>query len=201
VRFSDKEHGIALGAYGLFLETADAGKTWTPRPIMQEDKHLYAIESDASGRVAIAAEAGTLLISADEGRTWVPATSPYKGSFFGLVTTADGALLAYGLRGNIFKSADFGKTWTRSASENTATLQGGARLASGELVLVGSAGAVLSSHDNGASFQRVSGQRAMTYSAVLPTETGALLFGEAGAVPYLPAKVAARPPPNTAAKP
>jgi photosystem II stability/assembly factor-like uncharacterized protein len=74
-------------------------------------------------------------------------------------------------------------------------------LASGELVLVGSAGAVLSSHDNGASFQRVSGQRAMTYSAVLPTAAGALLLGEAGAVPYLPATVAARPPPNHAAKP
>ena len=169
--------------------------------IMQEDKHLYAVESDASGRMVIAAEAGTLLISADQGRTWVTATSPYKGSFFGLVTTADGALLAYGLRGNIFKSADFGKTWKPSASESTATLQGGARLGSGELVLVGSAGAVLTSHDNGASFQRVSGQRAMTYSAVLPTETGALLFGEAGAVPFLPATIAARPPPNTAAKP
>jgi photosystem II stability/assembly factor-like uncharacterized protein len=201
VRFSDKEHGIALGAYGLFLETADGGKTWTPRPIMQEDKHLYAVESDATGRMAIAAEAGTLLISADQGRTWVPATSPYKGSFFGLATTADGALLAYGLRGNIFKSADFGKTWTPSASEGTATLQGGARLASGELVLVGSAGAVLTSHDNGASFQRVAGQRAMTYSTVLPTETGALLFGEAGAVPYLPAADAARPASNSAAKP
>jgi photosystem II stability/assembly factor-like uncharacterized protein len=201
VRFSDKEHGIALGAYGLFLETADGGETWTPRTIMQGDKHLYAVESDASGRMAIAAEAGTLLISADQGRSWVPATSPYKGSFFGLATTADGALLVYGLRGNIFKSADFGKTWTPSASEGTATLQGGARLASGELVLVGSAGAVLTSHDNGATFHRVAGHKAMTYSTVLPTEAGALLLGEAGAVPYAPATVAVRPASNTAAKP
>jgi photosystem II stability/assembly factor-like uncharacterized protein len=200
VRFSDREHGFALGAYGLFLETADGGKTWAPRAILQEDKHLYAVASDAAGRMAIAAEAGTLLMSADQGRTWEPAASPYKGSFFGLVTTADGALLAYGLRGNIFKSGDFGKTWTQSASEGTATLQGGARLASGEIVLVGSAGAVLSSRDNGASFQRVAGQRAMTYSAVLPTATGALLFGEAGVVPYAPAAGAAAPPPDAANK-
>jgi photosystem II stability/assembly factor-like uncharacterized protein len=114
------------------------------------------------------------------------------------VTTADGALLAYGLRGNIFKSGDFGKTWTPSASEGTATLQGGARLASGEIVLVGSAGAVLSSRDNGASFQRVPGQRAITYSAVLPTATGALLFGEAGAVPYVPAATSVTPSPHAA---
>jgi photosystem II stability/assembly factor-like uncharacterized protein len=110
-------------------------------------------------------------------------------------------LLVYGLRGNIFKSADFGKTWTPSASEGTATLQGGARLASGELVLVGSAGAVLTSHDNGTTFHRVAGHKAMTYSTVLPTETGALLLGEAGAVPYVPATVAVRPASNTAAKP
>jgi photosystem II stability/assembly factor-like uncharacterized protein len=200
VHFSDREHGVVLGAYGLFLETADGGKTWTPRPIMQEDKHLYAVASDATGRMAIAAEAGTLLVSADQGRIWEPAASPYKGSFFGLVTTADGALLAYGLRGNIFKSGDFGKTWTPSASEGTATLQGGARLASGEIVLVGSAGAVLSSRDNGTSFQRVPGQRAITYSAVLPTATGALLFGEAGAVPYVPTAVGAMPPPGTVDK-
>jgi photosystem II stability/assembly factor-like uncharacterized protein len=198
VRFSDREHGFALGAYGLFLETADGGKTWTPRPITQEDKHFYAVASDATGRMAIAAEAGTLLVSADQGRTWEPAASPYKGSFFGLVTTADGAMLAFGLRGNIFKSGDFGKTWIPAVSEGTATLQGGARLASGEIVLVGSAGAVLSSHDNGASFQRVPGQRAMTYSAVLPTAAGALLFGEAGAVPYVPAAIAATPVPGAA---
>jgi photosystem II stability/assembly factor-like uncharacterized protein len=198
VRFSDREHGVALGAYGLFLETADGGKTWTPRPITQEDKHLYAVTSDAAGRMAIAAEAGTLLVSADQGRTWESAASPYKGSFFGLLTTADGALLAYGLRGNIFKSADFGRTWAPATSVGTATLQGGARLASGEIVLVGSAGAVLSSRDNGASFQRVSGQRPITYSAVLPTATGALLLGEAGVAPYVPAAIAAAPAPNAA---
>ena len=196
LRFSDREHGFALGAYGLFLETADGGNTWTPRTIMEDDKHFYAVASDAAGRMAIAAEAGTLLVSADQGRTWQPATSPYKGSFFGLVTTADGALLVYGLRGNIFRSGDFGKTWTPSSSEGTATLQGGARLASGEIVLVGSAGAVLTSRDNGASFRRVPGQRAITYSAVQPTDTGALLLGEAGAVPYVPAAVAAPAPPG-----
>nr|MBP8297134.1 hypothetical protein [Burkholderiales bacterium] len=148
----------------------------------------------------IAAEAGTLLTSADQGRTWEPAASPYKGSFFGLLTTADGGLLAYGLRGNIFKSGDFGKTWTPPAvTEGTATLQGGARLASGEIVLAGSAGAVLSSRDNGASFQRVAGLRAMTYSAVLPTAVGALLFGEAGVVPYVPAAGAGSASPSTPA--
>jgi hypothetical protein len=41
----------------------------------------------------------------------------------------------------------------------------------------------------------------MTYSTVLPTETGALLLGEAGPVPYVPATVAVRHVSNTAAKP
>ncbi|MBK8739432.1 MAG: hypothetical protein IPM02_07735 [Betaproteobacteria bacterium] len=200
VHFNDRERGFAVGAYGLFLNTTDGGKTWTPATITEEDKHFYAVAGDGAGRLAIAAEAGTLLTSADQGRTWEPATSPYKGSFFGLLTAADGGLLTYGLRGNIFKSGDFGKTWTPPAvTEGTATLQGGARLPGGEIVLAGSAGAVLSSRDNGASFQRVAGLRAMTYSAVLPTAAGALLFGEAGVVPYVPAAGAGSVSPSTAA--
>lgn len=200
VRFGDRDHGLALGAYGLFLSTADGGKTWTPRQILKEDKHLYAVESDAAGHLTIAAEAGLLLVSSDQGRMWEPATSPYKGSFFGLVITADGAMLAFGLRGNIFKSRDQGKTWTAATHEGMATLQGGARLASGEIVLAGGSGAVLSSRDNGATFQRVPGYPAMTYSAVLPTAAGALLFGEAGVVPYVPAAAPAPPLPDTANK-
>ena len=186
LRFSDPEHGIAIGAYGLFLETVDAGKTWTPRAITQDDKHFYAIAGDDKGRLAIAAEAGTLLVSGDSGKTWETVASPYKGSFFGLVATADNALLAFGLRGNVFKSGDFGKTWTAAKTDSTTTLQGGARLADGELVLVGSAGTVISSRDNGATFRKLPAQKAVTWSTVLPTDTGALLLGESGVVRFSP---------------
>jgi photosystem II stability/assembly factor-like uncharacterized protein len=75
VRFSDRDHGFALGAYGLFVETADGGKTWAPRTITQEDKHLYAVigaSGAADGPLAIAAEAGGLLVSADRGRRGKP---------------------------------------------------------------------------------------------------------------------------------
>ena len=185
LRFADRDHGTAIGAYGLFLETADGGKSWTPRAITQDDKHFYAIAGDGAGRLAIAAEAGTLLVSSDDGKTWEPSASPYKGSFFGLVTTADSALIAFGLRGNIFRSTDFGKTWTASKSEAATTLQGGARMADGEIVLVGSAGSVISSRDNGMTFRKAPDQKAVTWSTVLPTATGALLLGEVGAVPYV----------------
>ena len=189
IRFTDRDHGTAIGAYGLFLETADAGKTWTPRAITQDDKHFYAISGDNAGHVAIAAEAGTLLISSDGGKTWEPSASPYKGSFFGLVTTADNALIAFGLRGNVFRSTDFGKTWTASKSEGTTTLQGGARLNDGEIVLVGSAGSVVSSRDNGLTFQKAPDQKAVTWSTVLPMSSGALLLGEVGVAPYVARKV------------
>ena len=164
--------------------------TWTPRAITQDDKHFYAIVGDNAGHVAIAAEAGTLLISSDGGRTWEPSASPYKGSFFGLVTTTDSALIAFGLRGNIFRSTDFGKTWTASRSEAATTLQGGARLNDGEIVLVGSAGSVVSSRDNGLTFQKAPDQKAVTWSTVLPMASGALLLGEVGVAPY----VARKPP-------
>ena len=149
--------------------------------------------------MVIAGEAGTLLVSADGGRSWTAVESPYKGSFFGLQTTADGALLAYGLRGNIVRSTDFGRIWTTVHSDSSPTLQGGTRLPNGEIVLVGSAGAVLHSTDNGLTFRRLSGHRAATFSAVLPTTSGALLLGEGGASDYVPpagAPAVRNPPAN-----
>ena len=37
--------------------------------------------------------------SADWGKTWAPQPSPYKGSLFGALVAADGAVVAFGMRG------------------------------------------------------------------------------------------------------
>jgi photosystem II stability/assembly factor-like uncharacterized protein len=42
----------------------------------------------------------------------VEGRSPYEGSLFGVIGTAQpNTLLAYGLRGNLFRSTDFGDSW------------------------------------------------------------------------------------------
>ncbi len=182
VLFLDKNTGFAVGAYGSFYETADGGKTWTAHKIIDDDKHLNAIAKIGADKLLIAGEAGTLLLSGDNGKTWTPLPSPYKGSFFGTLGADDGAIVVYGLRGKIFRSADLGKTWQTVDNASVATLLGGTRLPDGALVIAGNAGTVLVSRDNGRSFVTLPTGVTKAYSKpLLGAPNAVLLLGEAGA--------------------
>jgi photosystem II stability/assembly factor-like uncharacterized protein len=182
VLFLTKDNGFAVGAYGAFYETEDGGKSWNPRKIIADDKHLSAIVKTGEGKLAIFGEAGTILLSADAGKTWTTVPPPYKGSFFGALVANDGALITYGLRGRIFRSGDGGKTWKQIDNASVATLMGGSKLPDGALVIAGGAGTVLVSRDAGQSFQPVATGSTKAYAKVLLGAPNALLLlGEAGA--------------------
>ncbi len=89
----------------------DGGKSWNPRKVIDDDKHLNAFVRAPNGHLVILGEAGTILLSPDAGKTWSAVPSPYKGSLFGGLVADDGAVVAFGLRGRIFRSTDAGRTW------------------------------------------------------------------------------------------
>jgi photosystem II stability/assembly factor-like uncharacterized protein len=182
VLFLDAQRGIAVGAYGAYLETADGGRTWNARKVIAEDKHFNAIVRVSDTRLLILGEEGTILASANEGRDWTKVASPYKGSLFGAVVAADGAVVAFGLRGKIYRSADGGVTWSAVDNASTATLMGGARLPDGALVLAGGAGTVLVSRDDGRSFGRLETGTAKGFSKpLLGAPNAVMILGEGGA--------------------
>jgi photosystem II stability/assembly factor-like uncharacterized protein len=182
VLFLDKDRGFAIGAYSSFLETTDGGKSWNPRKVIEDDKHLNAFVHLPDGRIVLLGEAGTILLSPDEGKTWAPVPSPYKGSLFGGLVTDDGAVVAFGLRGRIFRSADGGKTWKAIDNASTATIMGGSKLPDGALVLAGAGGTVLVSRDNGQSFVPLATGSTKAFSkALLGEPNTVLLIGETGA--------------------
>ena len=100
-----------------FSSPTTAAPTWVERPISEDDFHLNQIAAAAAdGTLYMAAEAGHLYRSADQGATSQPLPAPYEGSFFGFLPLSDGALLVFGLRGELFRSEDRGETWTTIAS-------------------------------------------------------------------------------------
>ena len=125
----DAQHVIAVGAYGFFVATADGGRTWVHRKIIEEDYHLNRITRGPSGTLYIAGEHGTLLRSGDAGATWEHIDSPYDGSFYGILPLAARTIVAYGLRGRIFRSADDGATWTAVPNDQRVLIATGLRLA------------------------------------------------------------------------
>jgi photosystem II stability/assembly factor-like uncharacterized protein len=151
---ADARHAVVVGAYGLAFGTSDGGAHWTPLPIAAANPHglhLYAVRL-AGDRLFVAGEQGLLLRSADAGASFAALPSPYRGSFFGLLSTRSGALIAYGLRGSAYRSADGGERWDKLDLGTTATLQAGYESARDEIVLMTQAGALFASRDDGRSF-------------------------------------------------
>lgn len=182
VLFTRKDLAIAVGAYGAYYESTDGGKTWNPRKVLGEDKHLNAILELGEGRLLILGEAGLILGSDDWGKTWSPIESPYKGSLFGGIVADDGAVVAFGMRGRIYRSADKGKTWKQVDNASTATLMGGDKLPDGALVIAGAAGTALVSRDKGQSFVPVPAGTTRAFGkAILGAPSSILLLGETGA--------------------
>ena len=182
VIFLTRETAIAIGAYGAYYESADGGKSWNPRKIVADDKHLNAILDVGAGHLVILGEAGTLLVSPDGGKSWAAVASPYKGSFFGGLVANDGTVVAFGMRGRIYRSADKGKTWNPVDNPSVATLMGGDKLPDGALVVAGAAGTALVSRDNGQTFVPLATGSTRAFSkAILGGPNLVLLLGESGA--------------------
>jgi photosystem II stability/assembly factor-like uncharacterized protein len=182
VLFLSPANGFAVGAYGAFYETTDAGKSWNARKVIGDDKHLNAILRLGDDKLLILGEAGTILTSADAGKTWTPSVSPYKGSFFGGIAADDGGVVAFGMRGRLYRSADAGKTRKQLDNNSVASLMGGSKLPGGALVIAGAQGTVLVSRDQGNSFVPLATGSTKGYAkALLGAPNAVLLVGEAGA--------------------
>lgn len=154
VRFVGAQTAFAAGSYGQLLRTFDAGKTWTyigdrlPNPT---GLHLNSIELGRNGELYIAAEAGAIFRSRDQGQTWTRTDVGYSGNLYGVVA-APAAIVAYGFRGHLFRSADGGTTWQPVVSPSDKTVVHGEVLEGGRIVLATQEGELLTSSDGGRSF-------------------------------------------------
>lgn len=180
-----------VGAYNMALRSDDGGatwKSWQERIANPKALHLYALQA-VGETLFIAGEQGLLLRSDDGGQRFAPVESPYKGSWFGLVATGDGGLVAYGLRGNAYVSRDLGKRWQQVNTGTPVSISAGTRLSDGRLVIVSQAGEVLASGDQGASFTRLPGPAGLPLAAVAEGTEGLVLGSLRGVLTVpLPAK-------------
>jgi photosystem II stability/assembly factor-like uncharacterized protein len=182
----------AYGAFGMYFDSADAGRTWTRRIIESEefDRHISQVLPVGSSLFMVA-ESGTLARSDDGGTTWLPVTSPYAGSFFGALTTRDGAIVAFGMRGNVYRTMDFGTTWQKVEIDTTQSLMAGRQLADGRVLLVGNTGLLAVSKDDGRSLELHWAPTGKGYSGLVETGGQAILVGEGGVSTLDPAWLSA----------
>lgn len=181
VWFKDEKTGFAVGAYGLFLETSNSGDSWSARTISEEDWHLNQIMPSKSGRIYIAAEAGRIYRSDDQGESWFSLPSPYAGSFFGTLPLEKDTILLFGLQGHMYLSEDAGKNWRKLETYTDVMLTHAVRRQDHRIIVVGLAGVILVSRDSDYSFSLYQQPDRTGFSSVIPVDKGSLiLIGESG---------------------
>jgi len=181
VLFLDEKIGFAVGAYGFFLVSKDGGLSWSSQPVSEDDFHFNQINVSMDGRLYMASEAGRIYASEDKGITWQELSSPYSGSFFGILPLKDGTILVFGLRGNIFRSQDNGKSWEKMPVPAKSMLTDGLALENGNIIVVGLSGTVLFSEDQGKGFRlRQQADRKGISAVILAGDGNLVLVGESG---------------------
>lgn len=182
------DHFITYGAFGLYFDSIDAGRTWQRRMVLNEDfdRHISQVIAVGSALV-LAAESGTLLRSDDGGTTWTEIVSPYLGSYFGALLTRSGAILAFGMRGNVYRSTDVGATWTKIPVDTTVSLMSGRQLSNGMLLLVGNAGLLVASRDDGQTLQLHWSPERKGFASLAQVGSHVVLVGETGVTTLDPA--------------
>ncbi|MCW8108450.1 YCF48-related protein [Alteromonas ponticola] len=168
VLFFDDQHGIAVGAYGLFYRTTDGGKAWNAErhptllsaddqayleQVREEDEDFYQQELNSIlphiNRVTLdddilymAGEAGLLAYSTDHGKSWNRYEVDYTGSFFDIRPLSGDTVVAVGLRGNVFKMKEQG-VWRYVSTCSTSTLNSLIPLSDERLTALGNNGIVV----------------------------------------------------------
>ncbi len=125
VYFSDKNHGMAVGAAGTVVKTDDGGKKW--RWISHEGEkanlpnlQLYNITAPGQdGRLVATGTNGLIVTSSDGGNNWQPAKIP--GGVFtwvnGISFGEGGKGVLVGGKGLILLSDDAGQSWRTLSGE------------------------------------------------------------------------------------
>jgi photosystem II stability/assembly factor-like uncharacterized protein len=178
----DARRVIAVGEFGLYVESADAGQTWKRRKVSPEDGRLNRISRGPTGTLYLAGEHGILLRSGDHGATWTALAAPARGSFYGVLALDRRTLVAYGLLDHVYRSVDDGASWQPIATPQQVLLATALQLKSNTLVLAGAARTIRISRDYGKTFAPLDGAPATAIAALLELPGGGILaLGEAGA--------------------
>lgn len=153
----DGPHGIAVGAWGLIVETEDAGMTWRRTDLPSS---LALLGVDLHGNRAIAV--GQMgCIFRRSGGSWQPVESGTSERLLAVASDGGDLVVAVGGFGTVLISHDGGVTWHRRAFDWSRMVEDmiephlyAVDVKGLRIVIVGEVGLVLRSEDGGLSWTR-----------------------------------------------
>jgi photosystem II stability/assembly factor-like uncharacterized protein len=173
---------VAVGAYGFGFSTRNGGESWTPSTeVFDGTQQMHVYGADRVGdRMIMGGERGLLFSTDIRLQNYQQLTSPYDGTFFGVLGSRSDQVIAFGLRGNAFWSADAGTTWQSATIDTRQSLTVGKALANGNALLLDNAGNGWLTRDNGKSYAAVLPDRSFSPTDLLQLPDGDVLATGAG---------------------
>jgi photosystem II stability/assembly factor-like uncharacterized protein len=179
VLFLDGERGFAIGAYGQFLSTTDAGAHWAVEHISDRMAHKESA-SDGSGDSQgddMDSEIASTDIGEDEG-------DPHLNA----ITMTAAGLIIVGEAGAAYRSVDRGEHWTQVPIPYEGSMFGAIALDNGTVVAFGLRGNAFSTSDLGTTWHPLqTGTEASLLGGSAVSGGRAVLVGASGTVLLLPA--------------
>ncbi len=128
--FATHERGHGAGDFGTMIHTEDGGRTWTVMQVPPEvqlpesafdtgvdpgDINLYGMSYADADHLWIVGEFGTIMASADGGRTFHQQHAPIESTLSGVHFTDTQHGWAVGIDATILRTNDGGATWSAEA--------------------------------------------------------------------------------------
>jgi photosystem II stability/assembly factor-like uncharacterized protein len=151
-------NGIAVGDYGLVMETADSGATWKKQAKPATELGLVSVVR-RQGHCIAGGQSG-LILTSNDCKAWSVAPPVSKARMLSVNVNANGIAFAVGGFGAVQKSADWGKSWEPISIDWKAFTPDGAEphlydvsvSDAGEITAVGEFELILRSKDGGATW-------------------------------------------------
>jgi len=151
--------GIAVGDFGLTLETADGGVTWTKQAKPATNLGLFGVVRK-QGHCIAGGQNGVILTAADC-KQWAASAPVTKSRILSVAVNGAGTAYAVGGFGTLIKSTDWGKSWQPVAIDWKNFTTDGAEphlydvhvAEDGEVTVIGEFELILRTKDGGSSWQ------------------------------------------------
>lgn len=191
VLFFDEQRGLAIGAYGLLLATADGGATWTRGSVAgganpdagaqpgdgpdQADEAIDSADADADGD----GKDDSWTFS-DEDLELEELSDPHLNA---IARTGSGNLLIVAERGSAYRSRNEGRSWERLSIPYDGSMFGVLGFEGDRVLAFGLRGNVFESTDLGDTWKAIdSGTEQTLQGGAVLADGGAVLVGSNGVV-------------------
>lgn len=176
VSFVNAAQGIAVGASGKTLSTADSGYTWTAGTTAPSATTLFDVDHLSTLAALAVGRSGMIVKSTNGGATWTQKTSGTTGDLYAIDAFNGSVAWAVGAGGTILRTADGGTTWTLQTSGVTVALYDVHAVTSAIAVAVGEGGAILRTMNSGTTWTSQTSGTSQTLRGVTADSGGVVLF-------------------------